>query len=1029
MRMWIAMAMATIALLLAADADAIAPAPAAAVVPLDVTDQAAPAFTVYSSKDGLSDQIWSTIGFDPRGFVWAGSASALARFDGYRWTPYTVPGARSLVRDMLVDSDDGLWAIFESEGIARYEGRAWSLRHGEVGGFLQRFSTTTNVEGVQESWVGHDRGLWQLKNGRWQEDPGNDPAKVGRGIAIEQTKTLFGAPRQWLATGQNGLWYRDVPSPGVTPPWQRFDAPELNRMLFTDLRRSVDRGVEELWALSYGGGLARIRTDGTRLWRSAQGELPTEALYSAVVTYSRQGERLLWIASRAGLIRVRGETFTTFDRRHGLPADAIRGMKLQRDADGIDMLWLATEGGIARATLAESQWQTVSLLGARENGVFSLLLEPDGHGGERLWVGTTQRGIGVLEDGAWRYFNHADGTLPFDGGLRGTWRVEGPDGTPWRMISMTGGVLLRVDDAFHFSRIETPWPTVSDEGATFVLPRRFDGARELWFATLRSGIHRLRDGQWTSFMVDGESEWGVFNIVEQLDASGRSWLWAATARGVFRFDGQHWEPLPDALALPGPGYRSVALIPEGNRTVLWAGSDRHGVVRVDVTRPEAPTRVIDNQVPPGPDPTVYSVMRDNAGRIYICTNNGVQQLTPRAPGAGFVQRVFQRRDGLVHDECNTNAQFIDARGRYWVGTLGGLSVFDPSIRTASAATKPKPLYFTGVRVDGVWHEPQEADAQDLPAGTRDLQVDFALLAGLREPESTYRSQLVGFDPRPGAWGAEHSRSFTALPPGDYRLVVESRDYAGTPAMPRELAFTVKPFWWQRAWVNPAALGLLLLAAAFCTLLYNRNLRARERRLKRDVAERTVELHDANLKLTELSYVDPLTGAANRRRLMQALDAAIDRAVDISVPLGLIVIDVDHFKRYNDLHGHLAGDAALRAVAEALQSATREQDLVARFGGEEFACLLVDADIETVAIIAERMRSLVEALPPRKLGNDRDTVTLSAGVLSRVPAPGESTEDLLREADTAMYRAKSDGRNCVRRAGGRTLEPASLIALD
>ena len=171
-------------------------------------------------------------------------------------------------------------------------------------------------------------------------------------------------------------------------------------------------------------------------------------------------------------------------------------------------------------------------------------------------------------------------------------------------------------------------------------------------------------------------------------------------------------------------------------------------------------------------------------------------------------------------------------------------------------------------------------------------------------------------------------------------------------------------------------------------------------------------------MTELSYVDPLTGAANRRRLTQALSAAIERATELSLPLGLIVIDVDHFKHYNDQHGHLAGDAALRAVAEALQSATREQDLVARFGGEEFACLMIDADIDTVARVAERMRALVEALPPRRLGNDTDTITLSAGVLSRVPAAGEQADDLLREADAAMYRAKSDGRNCVRIASAR-----------
>lgn len=134
---------------------------------------------------------------------------------------------------------------------------------------------------------------------------------------------------------------------------------------------------------------------------------------------------------------------------------------------------------------------------------------------------------------------------------------------------------------------------------------------------------------------------------------------------------------------------------------------------------------------------------------------------------------------------------------------------------------------------------------------------------------------------------------------------------------------------------------------------------------------------------------------------------------------MVVLDVDHFKAYNDRFGHLSGDAALRAVAQAIATATREQDLVARFGGEEFACVLQDAPIETVAAIAERMRSQVEALPPRALGNQAQGLTISVGCLSRVPAQGERAADLLGEADAALYQAKKEGRNRVRSTPART----------
>jgi diguanylate cyclase (GGDEF)-like protein len=389
-------------------------------------------------------------------------------------------------------------------------------------------------------------------------------------------------------------------------------------------------------------------------------------------------------------------------------------------------------------------------------------------------------------------------------------------------------------------------------------------------------------------------------------------------------------------------------------------------------------------------------------------------LTPQAD-LGYAERVFRRRDGLVHDECNTNAQLVDAHDRYWVGTLGGLSMYDPNIRTTTPSSLPKPLRFTEWTVDGRTLDTESDAGIELPAGTQEIDIGFAVLSGQREQESRYRSRLLGLEAEAGAWTAEHRRRFSHLAPGSYVLEVAARDHTGTVSAPLSLPFSVAAYWWERTPVRLLGGLLVLLAVAGLVLLYNRGLRARQRELKREVARRTLEIRAANQRLTELSYQDPLTGVANRRRLTEALDAAIERAATRALPIGLIVIDVDHFKQYNDRHGHLAGDAALRAVAQALASATREQDLVARFGGEEFACLMIDADIEVVARCAERMRALVEALPPRLLGNASQTITISAGVTSRIPVPGMLGADLLRETDAALYRAKHDGRNCVRRA--------------
>lgn len=971
-------------------------------------DTGVPSFSVYTSRDGLGDEIWATIGFDRYGFVWGGSASAVARFDGYRWSAPAQPAASSLVRDMVSGDDGTLWAIYEREGLARYDGQQWSLI-GESR-FFQRFSITGSGA-TRAIWAMHDRGLSRLVGDRWDEDPGNAGGQLVRPFATAITQSLFGGPRQWVGTAGEGLWFRELEP--ITGAWQRYDEPAIDDALATELLRSIGPdGSEELWISTYGSGLLRLRDEGLRTWRGERGELPTEALYFMVETRTSAGERLLWIASRAGLLRLRDDRIDVFDRRHGLPSDAVRGLKVQHGADGTDLLWLATEGGMVRAALADSPWRTVSLLGARENGIFGVMVEPIGDGNtQRLWIGSAKESLRMLEGGRWRSYTQADGSLPV-GSLRGIWRLPGPDGRTHRLLGMTGAGVLEIDDSLAVVQRPTPWQVQPEEGAQFALARHDGGVLEWWVATARSGVHRWRDGAWTSYTAEGARQpWTVLRLVEQIDASGRSWLWAASLQGIARFDGTRWELLRDVLGPRADGARAVAVIDERGTPVLWVGTLRNGIVRLDVSDPLQP-RLLDNTgIPPPPDPTLYSVLADSTGRIYTCTNNGVQQLTPLARG-GYSERVFRRRDGIVHDECNTNSQVIDDDDRYWVGTLGGLSVFDPDVQAMAKPPQPRPLFFTAVRVDGVERMLPDTATLTLPAGTRELRIEYALLSGLRENESRYRTQLLDDETAPGDWTAERSRSFTHLSPGRHALRVEARDYAGVSAPPRTIEFTLAPQWWQRRLLQALFVLLLLLAGAAAVLTWNRGLRARQRQLVGQVAARTAELRAANVRLTELSYLDPLTGVANRRRLMEAIGTAIDRARAQARPIGLIVIDVDHFKAYNDRHGHLAGDIALRAVADALATAAREQDLVARFGGEEFACLMLDADRAAVVRTAERMRALVELLPPRTLGNDEYGVTMSAGVVHCVPPPGADAEDLLREADVALYAAKNAGRNRV-----------------
>ena len=166
------------------------------------------------------------------------------------------------------------------------------------------------------------------------------------------------------------------------------------------------------------------------------------------------------------------------------------------------------------------------------------------------------------------------------------------------------------------------------------------------------------------------------------------------------------------------------------------------------------------------------------------------------------------------------------------------------------------------------------------------------------------------------------------------------------------------------------------------------------------------------ELERLSVTDALTGLYNRRHLMGTLASEAQRARRLRRPFSVLLMDVDHFKQYNDTHGHLAGDAALTKMAEILRKQTRAVDSVARYGGEEFLVVLLETTLATAALVAERIRSRVAA---EAFGGGRMTVSIG---VAECPAHGDTPEALIASADAAMYEAKAGGRDRVVAVSGK-----------
>jgi diguanylate cyclase (GGDEF)-like protein len=174
-------------------------------------------------------------------------------------------------------------------------------------------------------------------------------------------------------------------------------------------------------------------------------------------------------------------------------------------------------------------------------------------------------------------------------------------------------------------------------------------------------------------------------------------------------------------------------------------------------------------------------------------------------------------------------------------------------------------------------------------------------------------------------------------------------------------------------------------------------------------------------MRELTLTDALTGVANRRSFNDTIDNEWRRCARSGAPLSVIMIDIDHFKLYNDAYGHQAGDACLKQVAEAMvHCAGRPPDLLARYGGEEFVILLPQVGDEGARTVAERILNGVRALAiPHRMSSAGDTVTVSLGVATIVPSESSCDADaLVRTADGALYQAKAAGRNRYCVAGGK-----------
>ncbi|MBS0211750.1 MAG: GGDEF domain-containing protein [Proteobacteria bacterium] len=531
-----------------------------------------------------------------------------------------------------------------------------------------------------------------------------------------------------------------------------------------------------------------------------------------------------------------------------------------------------------------------------------------------------------------------------------------------------------------------------------------------------------------------------------VDPQDASLLWVGTEQGAALFRVAA-EGLHEVGRIGAPDWRITTLAPAPHG--VWMGSDNHGLMQARVDPKAAQGFALEPwdaargvltgadgeaQVSAWPEGTVVStsrgLFRETDGRFVSDPVDGLAALLAEgevvrllvAPGG---DRWAFSYHGLYHQPRGGHWQtemvggpalgafetlLAVPGGKVLVGASGTLLRFDGATATPAPASHPD-LRVTAMSLlrDGQAPVLLPLDrVQRVPSRGGGLAFDFGYTDFGSGDDKQYQVRLEGLTDDWSAWSSQPSYRVAALSPGRYVLHVRARSGTDAPVDAAPLRFEIVPRWYERAWVIPVLvmLGCGAIAAALIQRQRRRvrHLREHNVELDRMVRARTNDLEKVNLRLRDLADRDGLTGIANRRRFDGFLDECLQRAPDRGRPVGLAMIDVDHFKAYNDSHGHLAGDKRLCQVARMLADGVRGDTLAARYGGEEFAVVAPDCDLPTMREVAERLRAQIEAAD---IG-----VTVSIGICAFDPAMPERADVLLARADAALYRAKESGRNKV-----------------
>jgi diguanylate cyclase (GGDEF)-like protein len=980
-----------------------------------------PRFEPIGDPGGVRDNVVSALALDARGLLWAGSPEGLLRYDGYsfRRHPLMSPDGQLLpeqfVRAMLPDPRGWIWVAAGNSGLVRLDlntGR-WTrwARDGHSADDHAPAANTVRSFALEKDgtlWLGGSGGLdrFDIKTQRFTHHRGRED-----GLPDPRVQTL-------LVDRQGTLWigtWRGLARKPVDGPIETLDV-GLSDQLVTLIGETLDGRIVIGTAQ---GRLRALSAAGEPLPFSSGAEPGAATGVSPVMAMVQPDAEELWFGDASGLTRRRASDGELIERTAGVngasaaPRSDLRA--LIRDASGT--VWAGSYGGGLMRHVP-------SLPG------LSMVREPIARGGS---------GAGGLD-------------------VRSILQLD--NGEVW-LGTLSGGIERRDRQLRPIAAI-APGSNGLPAGRVNALGQTRDGS--VWVAVDTQLLRFDSQGRWQETLRSGNA------VPRRLHAAADGSLWIATLDGLMRWTPAkpQMRPIPTAGLVGGTGeVNTFAALPDGS---LWAGGAA-GLFRV--ARPGDAEPVAEWVAPQGlTGQTVLGMAVAPDGRLWVDTGNGLHRLVesdgkrarfetvPAAElGGAFGANLLFDKKGRVWSQRNMYDPKTGERrelgpadgadlgtgwfrayarlddGRMLFGGARGLLIIDPE-RFEPWSYKP-PLVASELRVEGEERAlPIDGSPLVLAPGERGFSLAFASLDYSQPARNRYRYRLQGLD---HGWveagGMSRTATYTNLSPGRYTLHLQgsNRDGAWAPGE-LQIAVEVRAAWWQTRWAMALAVVAAACLVAGIVAMRTRLLLRHRRVLEERVRERTEALEAAkaaltakSLELEEASLTDPLTGLRNRRFLDRQMPADVALALRHYEPISnapvegeseqdllFFLIDIDHFKRINDAHGHMAGDAVLEQMRGRLQQVFRATDYLVRWGGEEFLIVARGTPRSRAAELAERARQAVASEPFVLEGGVRLAQTCSVGFSAFPLCPQlpraldwRSAIDL---ADAALYDAKEAGRN-------------------